>query len=63
MFSKIYLCGMSTCVEARGFMWRSKVNLHVSVLSFERVCAKIELGFSNLVALALSFNSLLLSVC
>lgn len=62
-FSKIYFCGMSTCMEARGFTWRSKVNLHRSVLSFNRVCAKIGRRFSSLTALALSFNSFLLSVC
>lgn len=63
MFSKIYFCGVSTCVGAWGFTWRSKVNLHQSVLSFNHVCAKIGLRFSSLTALALSFNSFLLSVC
>lgn len=58
MFFKIYFCGtficQRVCVEARGFMWRSKVNLHESVLSFHHVSTKTGLRFSSFVALALS---------
>lgn len=48
------------CMVVREFMWRPKVNLHKSVLSFHHVSTRIEPRFSSLVALALSFNPFLL---